>query len=115
LKKGTASVGVQRQYTGTAGRVENSQVAVFLGYATTSGHALIDRELYLPVSWTEDPDRCAGAGIPPATGFATKPLLACTASKPRRTPDLGVGPTTGSDMIIARVPEAAVSDRGSAV
>jgi SRSO17 transposase len=76
VKKGTASVGVQRQYTGAAGRVENSQVAVFLGYATTSGHALIDRELYLPASWTEDPDRCAGAGVPPATGFATKPQLA---------------------------------------
>jgi SRSO17 transposase len=76
LKKGTANVGVQRQYTGTTGRVENSQVAVLLGYATTSGHALIDRELYLPASWTEHPDRCAGAGVPPTTGFATKPQLA---------------------------------------
>src|SRR5215831_15266198 len=55
LKKGTATAGVQRQYTGTAGRVENAQVAVYLGYAARHGHALIDRELYLPKSWTSDP------------------------------------------------------------
>ena len=59
LKKGTQSVGVQRQYTGTAGRIENAQVAVFLTYAARRGHALIDRALYLPQSWTDDPDRCA--------------------------------------------------------
>ena len=76
VKKGVHSVGVQRQYTGTAGRVENAQVAVFLTYAATRGHALIDRALYLPRSWTEDPDRCAAAGIPENTGFATKPALA---------------------------------------
>jgi SRSO17 transposase len=76
LKKGTASAGVQRQYTGTAGRVENCQVAVFLSYATRRGHALIDRELYLPKSWTGDPARCAAAGIPEGTAFATKPRLA---------------------------------------
>ena len=52
LKKGTATAGVQRQYTGTAGRIENAQVAVYLGYASAAGHALIDRELYLPGSWT---------------------------------------------------------------
>jgi SRSO17 transposase len=56
LKKGTGTVGVQRQYTGTAGRIENAQVAVYLTYAATRGHALIDRELYLPQSWTSDPD-----------------------------------------------------------
>jgi SRSO17 transposase len=67
---------VQRQYTGTAGRVENCQVAVFLSYASGCGHALIDRELYLPRSWTADPARCAAAGIPAGTGFATKPKLA---------------------------------------
>jgi SRSO17 transposase len=76
VKKGSASAGVQRQYTGTAGRVENCQVAVFLSYASPAGHALIDRELYLPKSWTADPARCAAAGIPEETGFATKPRLA---------------------------------------
>ena len=69
-------MGVQRQYTGTAGRIENSQVAVYLAYAAPRGHALIDRALYLPKSWAEDPDRCAAAGIPTKTGFATKPALA---------------------------------------
>jgi SRSO17 transposase len=76
LKKGVHSVGVQRQYTGTAGRIENAQVAVFLTYAARRGHALIDRALYLPRSWVEDPDRCAAAGIPADTQFATKPALA---------------------------------------
>jgi SRSO17 transposase len=75
LKKGTQSVGVQRQYTGTAGRVENAQVAVFLADATPRGRALIDREIYLPHSWTDDPDRCAAAGIPAQVGFATKTVL----------------------------------------
>ena len=64
LKKGTATAGVQRQYTGTAGRIENAQVAVYLGYAAPAGYALIDRELYLPRSWTGDPARCRAAGIP---------------------------------------------------
>ena len=76
LKKGTATAGVQRQYTGTAGRIENAQVAVYLGYASAAGHALIDRELYLPRSWTADPGRCRAAGIPEGTRFATKPELA---------------------------------------
>ncbi|MFW0797811.1 IS701 family transposase [Gordonia sp. CPCC 205515] len=76
LKKGTNTVGVQRQYTGTAGRIENSQVAVYLTYATRVGHALIDRALYLPRSWTNDPARCTAAGVPDDIGFATKPALA---------------------------------------
>jgi len=76
VKKGTHTVGVQRQYTGTAGRIENAQVAVYLTYAARGGHALIDRELYLPRSWTDDPDRCAAAGVPADVGFATKPALA---------------------------------------
>ena len=76
LKKGTSSVGVQRQYTGTAGRIENSQVAVFLAYATAAGRALIDRRLYLPISWTQDRDRCGAAGVPEQVTFATKPRLA---------------------------------------
>ncbi|GGM53007.1 hypothetical protein GCM10011608_42370 [Micromonospora sonchi] len=57
LKKGTHTVGVQRQYTGTAGRIENSQVGVFLGYAGAGGRTLIDRRVYLPASWTDDRDR----------------------------------------------------------
>jgi SRSO17 transposase len=77
VKKGTQSVGVQRQYSGTAGRIENSQVAVYLTYAARRGHALIDRALYLPKSWTEVPQRCIDAGIPNEhRGFATKPTLA---------------------------------------
>jgi SRSO17 transposase len=76
VKKGTATAGVQRQYTGTAGRIENAQVAVYLTYAGRGGHALIDRELYLPQSWLSDRGRCAAAGIPEGTVFATKPELA---------------------------------------
>ncbi|RZU74913.1 SRSO17 transposase [Micromonospora kangleipakensis] len=76
LKKGIHSVGVQRQYTGTAGRIENAQVGVFLGYASGHGHTLIDRRVYLPVSWTDDRDRCQGAGVPDEVEFATKSELA---------------------------------------
>src|SRR2546429_5792424 len=64
LKKGTRSAGVQRQYSGTAGRTENCQVGVFLAYASARGHALIDRELYLPQSWADDRDPCRAASIP---------------------------------------------------
>jgi SRSO17 transposase len=67
---------VQRQYTGTAGRVENSQVAVFCAYATDAGHALIDRELYLPKTWADDDGRRTTAGVPDQVTFATKPELA---------------------------------------
>lgn len=76
VKKGRHTVGVQRQYTGTAGRIENAQVAVYLTYAGARGHAMIDRELYLPKSWTNDPERCAAAGVPEDIGFLTKPALA---------------------------------------
>lgn len=76
LKKGTKSAGVARQYSGTAGRVENCQIGVFLAYATPDGVALIDRELYLPKAWTDDRVRCREAGIPDEIGFATKPQLA---------------------------------------
>jgi len=78
LKKGTGTVGGKRQYTGTAGRVENAQVAVYLVYATDAGHGVIDRELYLPRSWTCDPGRLQAAGVPDQVGFATKPKLATT-------------------------------------
>jgi SRSO17 transposase len=76
VKKGTRSAGVQRQYSGTAGRVENCQLGVFLAYAGPRGRALVDRELYLPKSWTEDRDRCRKAGVPDDVPFATKPELA---------------------------------------
>jgi SRSO17 transposase len=76
LKHGTATAGTQRQYTGTAGRTENAQVAVCLAYAAPAGCAFIDRALYLPRSWTCDPARCRAAGIPEDTAFATKPALA---------------------------------------
>ncbi len=76
LKKGVHTVGVKRQYTGTAGRVENAQVGVYLVYAGDAGHTIIDRELYLPRCWTDDPDRLRAAGVPEGVGFATKPELA---------------------------------------
>ncbi|GAA3685896.1 IS701 family transposase [Streptomyces iranensis] len=76
VKKGTHTVGVQRQYTGTVGRIENSQVAVCLVYAGARGHAAVDRELYIPRSWISDPDRCRAAGLGEDTDFATKPELA---------------------------------------
>jgi len=76
VKKGVHSIGVQRQYSGTAGRVENSQVAVFLSYASSRGRALIDRRVYLPRSWTDQPERCAAAGVAEHVGFATRPELA---------------------------------------
>jgi SRSO17 transposase len=76
LKKGTRSAGVARQYSGTAGRIENCQIAVFLAYASRHGHTLLDRELYLPEEWTNDRERCRRAGIPDERVFATKPELA---------------------------------------
>jgi SRSO17 transposase len=76
LKKGTHTVGVQRQYSGTAGKIENCQLAVHLSYATPAGHTLLDVALYLPKSWTEDPQRRREAGVPDTVGFATKPQLA---------------------------------------
>lgn len=76
LKKGTRSAGVKRQYSGTAGRIENCQVGVFCCYASPKGAALIDRALYLPADWTEDRARCRAAGIPDSAEFCTKPALA---------------------------------------
>lgn len=75
-KYGCKSVGVQRQYSGTAGRIENCQIGVFLAYATSRGHALVDRELYLPKSWANDQERCREAHVPEGVTFATKPELA---------------------------------------
>jgi SRSO17 transposase len=76
LKKGTKSVGVKRQYSGTAGRIENSQIGVFLAYASSKGHTLLDRELYLPKEWAIDEARREEAGVPEEVEFATKPQLA---------------------------------------
>ncbi len=76
IKKGSVSAGVQRQYSGTAGRTENCQIGVFTAYASAKGRALVDRELYLPKSWTDDRERCRAARIPEDRPFATKPELA---------------------------------------
>ncbi|WP_446459163.1 IS701 family transposase [Streptomyces xiamenensis] len=76
IKKGTASAGVQRQYSGTAGRTENCQIGVFAAYATPRWRALVDRELYLPKSWTGDRERCRTAKVPDDREFATKGELA---------------------------------------
>jgi SRSO17 transposase len=76
LKQGKASCGVARQYTGSAGKITNCQIGVFAAYVSRHGHAFIDRALYLPKAWTDDPARLASAHVPPGVGFATKPRLA---------------------------------------
>src|SRR5271156_1138843 len=76
LKQGKASCGVGRQYTGSAGKITNCQIGVFAAYVSRHGHAFIDRALYLPKAWTDDPARMAAAHVPDGTGFATKPALA---------------------------------------
>jgi SRSO17 transposase len=90
LKKGTKSVGVKRQYSGTAGRIETCQVGVFVVYATDRGHAFLDRELYLPAEWADDDARRAQAGVPETVDFATKPDLAQRMLE--RALDAGVDP-----------------------
>src|ERR1043165_1657628 len=77
LKQGKASCGVARQYTGSAGKITNCQIGVFAAYVSRHGHAFIDRALYLPRAWAEDPARRASAHIPQQIAFATKPHLAC--------------------------------------
>jgi len=76
LKQGKASCGVSRQYTGSAGKITNCQIGVFAAYVSRRGHAFIDRALYLPKAWTDDPARLGGARVPEGTGFATKPAIA---------------------------------------
>jgi SRSO17 transposase len=76
LKQGKKSCGVARQYTGSAGKITNCQIGVFATYASRHGHAFIDRALYLPKSWTDDPLRLKATYIPKDVGFATKPQLA---------------------------------------
>ncbi|WIV61937.1 IS701 family transposase [Amycolatopsis nalaikhensis] len=97
LKKGTESVGVQRQYTGTAGRIENSQMSVFLTYSTPAGHTFIDRELYLPESWAEDPRRRDRAGVPAGTRFTTKSRLALAMITRALDAGVRVGWVTGDE------------------
>lgn len=99
LKKGSCSVGVGRQYTGTAGRIENSQVAVFLTYASPRGRALVDRRLYLPrTSWCEAPERRAAAGVPDDVTFATKPELAQQMVAAALDAGMPVGWVTGDEV-----------------
>src|SRR5678816_2345917 len=76
LKQGKASCGVARQYTGSAGKITNCQIGVFAAYVSRLGHAFIDRALYLPKAWTDDPDRLEATYVPPDIGFSTKPQLA---------------------------------------
>ena len=76
LKQSKASCGVARQYTGSAGKITNCQIGVFATYVSRHGHAFIDRALYLPKEWTDDPDRLESAYVPPGICFATKPKLA---------------------------------------
>jgi SRSO17 transposase len=76
LKQGTASCGVARQYTGSAGKITNCQIGVFAAYVSTRGHAFIDRQLYLPKAWTDNPERLAAVHVPEDVNFATKPQLA---------------------------------------
>lgn len=88
LKKGAKSAGVQRQYSGTAGRIENSQVGVFLGYAGRHGRALVDRALYLPEAWAKDAPRRREARIPAEIAFATKPKLGLAMLERARAADV---------------------------
>jgi len=97
VKKGSGSAGVQRQYSGTAGRIENCQVAVFLSYATPRARVLIDRRLYLPTSWTDDPARCQAAGVPESIGFDTKPALARQMIASALAAGVAVGFVTGDE------------------
>ena len=78
LKQGKASCGVHRQYTGSAGKITNCQIGVFAAYVSTKGHAFLDRALYLPKAWTNDPRRRAATHVPEKLAFATKPQLALT-------------------------------------
>ena len=85
LKQGKASCGVARQYTGSAGKITNCQIGVFATYVSRHGHAFIDRALYLPKEWTDDPDRLEATYVPADTGFATKPKLATSNDRTRHS------------------------------
>lgn len=98
LKKGTHTVGVQRQYTGTAGRIENAQVAVYLALVAARGYTFIDRGLYLPRCWTDDGDRRQQAGVPDDVEFATKPALAADMITRAVTGGVPAGWVTGDEV-----------------
>lgn len=98
LKKGNRSAGVQRQYSGTAGRTENCQIGVFAAYVSRAGHALIDRQLYLPRSWTDDRERCRAAGIGDQEQFATKPRMAIAMLQRLLDADLPIGSVTADEV-----------------
>jgi SRSO17 transposase len=98
LKKGVHSTGVARQYSGTAGRIENCQIGVFLTYASPHGYAFIDRWLYLPESWISDRHRCQQAGIPDSEPFATKPEMALTMLKRAAAAEVPFGWVTGDSV-----------------
>ena len=85
LKQGKKSCGVKRQYSGTAGRVENCQIGVFITYASELGHTMIDLELYLPQEWIEDVERRKTSGIPEEAVFQTKPQMALAPFPKKRT------------------------------
>ena len=98
LKKGDKSAGVQRQYSGTAGRRENCQIGVFAAYVTDRAHVLVDRALYLPESWTSDRDRCREAGIPDHVSFRTKPRSALRMHHRLHRLGLPIGWVTGDEV-----------------
>jgi len=95
LKQGKRSCGVKRQYSGTAGRIENCQIGVFLTYASQKGHTPIDRQLYIPKDWFDDPQRCQKAGIPKTTEFQTKPEMALEMIKNATTAGISYSWVTG--------------------
>jgi SRSO17 transposase len=98
LKKGDKSAGVQRQYSGTAGKVENCQIGVFAAYVTDRAHVLVDRALYLPEAWTSDRERCREAGIPEHVAFRTKPRAALRIHHRLRRLGLSIGWVTGDEV-----------------
>jgi SRSO17 transposase len=98
LKKGTKSVGVKRQYSGTAGRIENCQIGVFLAYASPKGRAFLDRDLYLPQEWADDPLRRAEGGVPETVEFRTKPQLARAMLERARQAHVPVRWVTGDEV-----------------
>src|SRR5580693_2121149 len=102
LKQGKASCGVGRQYTGSAGKITNCQIGVFATYVSRHGHAFIDRALYLPKEWTDDPTRLKAAYVPPDAGFATKPRLA-TRMIARATADRRYGCRPRPDAALIRL------------
>ena len=103
-KKGEKSVGVARQYCGTLGKVANCQMGVFMAYVSEQGHALVDKRLYLPREWTDDPDRCREAGVPEAFGYQSTAELALSMLKQSRTAGHLMGRWVTADEAYGKVP-----------